>query len=842
MANTTYTVQKGDSMWGISERFLGSGARWKELAAHNSLPVIMYNGSENCMIHPGQVLRVDVDNPGSAVPPTTNKYSNEIKVVNFGLQSDTDSTLYAQWTSKQGATTKEYHYIWRYKTADGKEFVGADSTQPHYPEYIYQQCTYNIPSNAVSASFTVTAIPEPYVDNEGKELPGVRWTCGWSTKQTFYATELPPATPGSAPEVIQDGNRLTFKVTGLDTSKIRGVQFNVIHDKKGNSNHDVGIQTNGSATLTGYTVYYGYVYNVRYRTYSSAKVPSDWSPWSEDIKAIPNTPTISSVKATSSTSIELKWDATGGDSYTIEYATKRTYFDVTDETTTKDNIEGTRWEFIGLESGQEYFFRVKAVNTAGDSSWSPIKSIKIGTKPAAPTTWSSTTTVIVGETLNLYWIHNSSDESSQTKARLELTINGVKQIKELLFTEEDKTTSVYSIDTSSYREGAKILWRVQTAGITGEYGEYSTQRTVEVYAIPVLSMVVKNYQDASLGDTLTSFPFKISATAGPNSQAPLGYYLSIKALESYETVDYMGNTKFVNANEEVYAKNFDITGNLDVTISASDVNLDNNQRYIITCEVTMNSGLTATSTHEFTVAWVEEQYQPNAEIWYDPETYTTNVRPYVDDENGVLLENIAVSLYRRESDGSFVELAAFLDNTDQTYVIDPHPALDYARYRVVAISKLTGAVSYYDVPGFPIGEKAIIIQWNEDWHDFDVMGNDPLAEKPWTGSLLRLPYNIDTTDGNEIEVAHVEYIGRKNPVSYYGTHQGVTSTWNVEIEKSDIQTIYALRRLAIYMGDVYVREPSGTGYWASIKVSFTQTHCEVKVPVTLSLTKVEGGK
>lgn len=43
------------------------------------------------------------------------------------------------------------------------------------------------------------------------------------------------------------------------------------------------------------------------------------------------------------------------------------------------------------------------------------------------------------------------------------------------------------------------------------------------------------------------------------------------------------------------------------------------------------------------------------------------------------------------------------------------------------------------------------------------------------------------------------------------------------------------------MGDVYVREPSGSGYWANISVSFTQTHCELTIPVTLNITRVEGG-
>ena len=87
----------------------------------------------------------------------------------------------------------------------------------------------------------------------------------------------------------------------------------------------------------------------------------------------------------------------------------------------------------------------------------------------------------------------------------------------------------------------------------------------------------------------------------------------------------------------------------------------------------------------------------------------------------------------------------------------------------------------------------------------------------------------------------VKYIGRSRPVSYYGTQIDSTATWNVEIPKKDKETLYGLRRLANWTGDVYVREPSGSGYWANVSVSFSQTHCELTIPVTLSLTRVEGG-
>lgn len=200
-----------------------------------------------------------------------------------------------------------------------------------------------------------------------------------------------------------------------------------------------------------------------------------------------------------------------------------------------------------------------------------------------------------------------------------------------------------------------------------------------------------------------------------------------------------------------------------------------------------------------------------------------------------------LSVYRRDFDGRFTEIASNLPNTGQTMITDPHPALDYARYRIVAKSGDTGAIYYTDVPGVEIGEKAIIINWNDYVTYLDVEDDTERAELPWYGNMLKLPYNVDVADNNNIDTNMNEYIGREHPVSYYGTHTGETATWNVDIDKRDTQTLYMLRLLRIYKGDVYVREPSGSGYWAHIVISFNQKHTVPIIPVTISITRVEGG-
>lgn len=520
-------------------------------------------------------------------------------------------------------------------------------------------------------------------------------------------------------------------------------------------------------------------------------------------------------------------------------------------------------------------------------------------------------------------------------------------------------TSYYAFDTSPYDEGTVLQWRVRTAGVSLKWGDWSIKRTVDINAQPTLKLSVKNNpSDAASITEISTFPFYIIAVPGPATQNPIGYHISITSDESYETSDIIGNPMVVNVGDEVYSKFFDVDYDLEVKMTAADVDLERNVSYTITVTVTMDSGLNAVESVTLPVTWSEVVYSPNAEIRVDPEDYTAYIRPYCEntvvacyevsrlgnvytltdndlgfvarseifyevayssgtysattnviecapgtpidnvrvytningykqvycstDDDGVTVyyysvdpaygaytttgeqvfygvdgegnevyfsevevstevENVELSVYRREFDGSFTEIATGVDGSKSTTVTDPHPALDYARYRIIATSTETGAAGYYDMPGYPVGGKEVILQWNETWTNFDVNDDEELAEAPRTGSLLKLPYNIDVSDNHNPDVSLVEYIGRSNPVSYYGTHHGETSTWNVEIDKSDKETLYALRRLAKWMGDVYVREPSGSSYWANVIVGFSQRHRAVTVPVTLSIKRVEGG-
>lgn len=851
--------------------------------------------------------------------------TNRPVIKQFGLQSDGDGrTLFATW-SWDKEHTEDYQVMWQYATGVGVWFVGDDSNVE------YKQSIYSAPENATQVKFTVKANSKTKkVNNKETKY----WTSGWATTKV-YSFKPVPATP-PVPTVTIDKFMLKAELDGLESDTVNTgyhVYFEVVKDNK-----KLFKKTGKVAVRTRHAQYTcpvnaGSVYKVRCRASIEDRY-SEYSEFSANVGTIPNPPTnITECRAESPTSVKLAWtEVASAETYDIEYTTERRFFDSSDQTTTLTGIEEAHYIKTGLETGHEYFFRVRAVNEQGESGWSKIASTKVGTTPAAPTTWSSTTTATVGEPLILYWMHNSEDESDQTVAEIKLiadndettvyrlyngtcttepdvatkivsttvqdwaevgsgtfpkqgwsvkikmdnenivetpslNVNGTGAISvktsgtnsvlweadsivifqydgtNWVIIEDDakENVSSYTIQTSSYPEGTNIKWSVRTAGVTTDFGDWAVLRSVDIYAPVTISLDVTNSEGESLV-ALESFPFYINATAGPNTQTPIGWYITISPNTTYETVDQIGNQKIVNAGEIIYSRYVDSSASpLLVEMSANNLDLENNIQYTVICKVTMNSGLTATAISDFIVLWTDEEFPPNAEMAYDEETLTMSVRPYCVDAEENLIDGVTLSVYRREYDGSFTELGKDIANDANVYVTDPHPSLDYARYRIVSKTESTGSVSYYDAPGYPVGEKSVVIQWDEAWSNFDTTNSDAITDPTWSGSMLKLPYNIDVSSNYSPDVSLIEYIGRQHPVSYYGTQLGETASWSVAIDKSDTETLYALRRLARWMGDVYVREPSGSGYWANITVSFSQTHLELTIPVTLDITRVEGG-
>ena len=952
------TVQKGDTLSQIAidyKRYSGNKT-WEQLAALNGIPGPKY------WIYVGETIKlVSSSTAGSS---STSKSSNRAVINRFGLQADKvdTRTLFATWTWSKDST-EEYKVIWYYATGEGVWFVGDDSTTK------YKQSVYNAPSSATKVKFKVKPIAKKKKDEKTKKYVS-RWKAEWSKEKKYNFKNTPPQTPSGLQAEIK-GYKLTASLDNQSDLYADTIEFQVIKETKSGSTTKREKYKTGKSKLSRNAASFtcdvtaGPSYEVRCRSVDGEDT-SDWSDYivAGGTVAPAAVKKITKLKTVSENEVSVDWDGVPNVNestvYEIQYTTERRWFDSSSgnvSTHTVSALDGTKRvshaDITGLQTGDEYFFRMRAKNGDAASAWTKEKSIIIGKVPEAPTTWSNTTTAVVGEDLYLYWIHNSEDGSSQTYAQLALTINGVKTtytiknpvqtkdsngnalpttkingithveiatgifVPKLSEDDKDKTTCCV-LKITSLSSGAKINWKVKTAGILKDgngdpkYGPWSASRGIKVNAPPTLSIDILKKDDSNSlvsieNGMIEQFPFYISCEAGPNPpQKPIGYHMTINSLSKYYTLDELGNEKIVNEGEEIYSGYFNTDEDLLLELTPAYIDLENNKEYRVTCVVSMSSGLTATDTYDFIVSWTDQRYSVNAEISIDPDNLTAYIRPYCENEaivycianydsstgkyipsqvvadvpTGMPLEGVfttdgqqvylgimydenteedvevyyyeqisrtiltdaKLAVYRREFDGGFTEIASDIDAHNNSFITDPHPSLDLARYRIVSIANETGAIYYYDVPGVPVGEKSVVIQWDEQWSKFDTDDVlDTLEQPPWSGSMLKLPYNIDISDDHSNDVSLVEYIGRKHPVSYYGTQRGETATWKVDIEKDDADTLYALRRLAIWMGDVYVREPSGSGCWANISVSFSQTHKELTIPVTLKVTRVEGG-
>lgn len=977
MARNTHTVstdsrgkyiiiKPGDNLTFIAEEF---NTTVNTLAALNSDTVTNVN-----LIFIGKKLYITGSASSSA---NTSIKSTKTTITEFNLSaSDASSkTLLATWKCGRPMNqVKCFSYEWEYTAGDkvdGKDVWYRGSKDENVDKALLYS-TYKIPDNAEMIRFRVKAVSEvKSTDNKtGKEtlyFTDAEWAeRGYSSNtKPYYARNTPPPVPSKIAADI-DHDAMTLKVEISDypedyvddkeTRESISVSVQVIINDKDEYDQKTGLKFNEFGYVScEFKVTEGNRYKVRCRAIRHDKYESDWSSYTENKSTVPIAPTIKQIKPTKNTStnkidIYLEWSSSKtAELYTIQYAAvspgEKPNFDASNDESIKsfDTKDATtHYTLVNVDKGLIYYFRIAAKIGNELSKWSELSDpLTIGTPPGAPQTWSSATSVSIGEPLYLYWVHNPTDGSSETKANIQIEMwrkNPGEETKELVYTidhnqfkstdyDEQYTTSFcdfnklvdeYPLAKTYLADGVELQWRVRTAGVTGDYGNditdhWSVSREVDIYAPPELTFTVQPHNDIAYKTDFvcTSFPLSIYAFAGPSSQVPRSYYISITSNDIYETVDNVGNDKTVSFGEVIYSKYIDNKTVVDDKISAGDVSLVNGVSYKIECVVSMDSGLTARHSMNFSVSWSEDSYEPSAQVTFDPTTLVANIRPYceetlisyyrvnksgtqylattepiaiaygtpattsrgksiytttgeqvysgiVTDENGnvsndeiyyhevrmgLLVEGITLSVYRREYDGSFTEIATGIDNTKNTYVTDPHPSLDYARYRIVAMENDSGAVSYTDLPGVPIGESGIVLQWAETWSSFDVDPDitDSLSKPNWAGSLLRLPYNVDVSPSYGIDTTLIEYAGRQHPVSYYGTQLGESATWSTVIPKSDKETIYALHRLAKWAGNVYAREPSGMGYWANITVQFPQKHLDNTVPVSLTLTRVEGG-
>ena len=658
----------------------------------------------------------------------------------------------------------------------------------------------------------------------------------------------------SAPslELDSDKNRIKTTVTGV--GGIPGVNQILFEFHRDDTpiTYLIGNIAFGEATVYFDNPEPGVTYRARAAKLAFDGEIGEYSELSGETKSGPGSITDISASAYSDTQIRLTYsESTGATGYEVEWTENPEYFDNNPGEVQSQTYGMVTSPIIGglsNEGGKEWWFRARGKNNAGDGAWSPLASCVLATVPGAPTTWTYTVSAKIGEPITLNWVHNSADASEQTGAYVSVSVNGVAVSgSPFAFT----TESTFDFPTAGLTDQDVISWSVQTKGAHVEYGPWSDAKEVQVFTPPGIEVT------GGIPMVVTKFPIILSCRATPSTQQLLSYAISITANNSYETLDETGMLSAVPAGGMVYEYfSDDVESNeFEIELTPGDISLENTESYTVLIRVYMNSGLDGEITGEFTTNFEEDELFPSCTYTFDyenlacyiePNCYTLDLEAEEESEedegvDAVYTENVIYSVYRRNYDGSFTAIVTDLDGSEVGAVLDPHPSLDSARYRIVATSKETGRMVYEDVVLEELNYESIVIQWNEQWTNYADNNFQDVDSIPRSGSRIDLPYNIDISVSSSPDVALVEYIGRESPVSYYGTQKGEGGSWRVEIPKGDVDTLYAIRRLSRYSGDCYVREPSGIGYWANVKVSYQETHGKMTIPITMEVTRVDGG-
>lgn len=883
MSQVVYTVVKGDNLTKIAKKY---NTTVKNLAALNNIknPNLIYIGQK--IIISGKTITPDTPSTSNPNPsPSHSSNGNFVTIHTFGIQANTENTIFAVW-SWFGQNTLHYEVEWSYYTANGIWFNGNKSTTE------LTESIYTIPSNALRIRCRVKPVSTKWQDANGNEHD--HWIGVWCGYSEYNVSDTNPKVPPT-PTVEVSEYKLHIRNDNLDINATE-MEYEVIQNEKWvYAVGIVGIER-GTAMYT-ITMAPGWPYKVRARG-RRGDICGKWSDYTSNFTGSPGEPHGEfELKAIDKNAVQLVWkEILGVESYSIQYAEKEIYLDASNNSTTVDNIKTTSYIIGSLKTGTRYYFRYKGVNKNGSSIWSNTKTIVLGEKPNPPSTWSDKTVAVTGEKVLLSWTHNTVDGSEQTVSEIEFEVNGVKDTHTIGMDINQKPINTFELPTFMFADGTKVNWRVRTKGVLPEFSEWSTTRVIDVYAPPSLSLRITDNSDRPISE-IKSFPFYIKTRVSTNSQKPMSYVTIIRAKQSYVTNTAFGPVE-INAGDEVYSSIINTQEDLNLKMHAGIIDLENGIEYYIECTVTMGTGLTADAMRRFTVKWGNVLSNPNAEVIVDKERLSVNIRPYteiyrdlykvVTKTNGKYIEtntelsgsfntatsiNDAVtdtnkqvymdersrmfcvspsgkvirvndstlSVYRRTYDGKFICIADNLDSSRNTFVTDPHPPLDYARYRIVASDNKTGTISFSDIKPRNMGENSIVIQWNELWSNFMAENSSIENVKYSSGSMIKLPYNINISESNDPDISTINYIGREHPVSYYGTNLGVTSNWSSEIDKNDIELLYAVRRLSMYMGDVYVREPSGVGYWATVGVTYDKSYDSLVIPITLSIKRVEGG-
>lgn len=763
------------------------------------------------------------------------------KVKNFNLtdEAQVDHGLIATWTYDKPGKTEHFVVDWEYWVGQRKKQTAAQKKKNEPGDAIYipgsyqtitpaeaqvlnpkrYRATWTAPDNALTARCRVRPISKKYTEKKKEKSY-------YTSAFTGYKVADFRDDPLQTPTLSVSFDALTAKATVTVTANDADARTCEIAKNNNEKSLDSLTLTNGAVTKV-YTIPAGSRWSFKARTKSTgAQAKSSWTPFSY-AQAKPGVPTATknSNKAYGADGITFSWGAVSGTTtYTVEYvADNKDFFKSNrDAVRSVSGITGTTFVQTGIEAGHTWWMRVQAVNDAGEGGWSEAVSAKLALVPDVPTTYDTDPSYKRNDTVRMRWTHNCEDDAAQTSAKVEMKLIGAGSGTTYTVSGED----MFLVKPlSNYQDGDTVTWRVQTKGQRSDWSPWSVWRQFSVFDVPTVNLeITQGGEPVGKDDgALKAFPMTLAFNASGGGSAVVGYHITFIARTAYTYESIDGIDIDVPAGTVLYQKDYATDeANFETEIGI-EAGFPATAGLTAIAEVVMASGLRAESEDfEFDVDLSSDIPSPDCIVVFDDDSLTALVicACYELDENGeqtsTLYDGVTLSVYRINADESLTLIESNLPNSGGAQAIDPHASFGTCSYRVVATSTSTGMTSSSD--GFDDSEHdTCVVQWDEQWDPFaeaeDSEGN---AIYTYAGNRIDGIFNLNLDESGSMQAEDAEYIGRKHPVSYYGTQRGHSASYRVDFPKSDDVTLTKCRKLMDYAGDAYIREPSGLGFWAHV--------------------------
>lgn len=554
--------------------------------------------------------------------------------------------------------------------------------------------------------------------------------------------------------------------------------------------------------------------------------------------------------------MRIDWENQGrtGDEYHIEWsANGNAWADNVMQDITSATLEqptATVYTVTGLDSGQRWHARVRRANDAGESPWSGIVSVTLGTVPQAPTVAPVPSAVAADGALTLSWTHNSEDASAQSAYEVRARADGGTW--STVASGTTATTATLRPSDLGVADGGTLQVQVRTKGVLATWGAWSAAVSVQVWAQPAVGLALLS-GGAEVGGEATSFPMQVRVELSSHAEgnAAVSWWAEIEAAEDYVGVARDGSQALVKSGDRLWhadaaaGEGAEVPASGDacnracylVTVTAADVRLMRNVSYVVRAGVATMAGMRAESQLAFEWSPSAEVPEPDATLEYDAGSMTMLVTPTCTDDGGSPVGGATLDVWRVELEGTAVLVAEGLRSGEAC--VDPHPDFGDCVYRVVAVDATTGEQASADIATY-VDEASVVIQWDEQWDS--VAGAEEVAPgvMAYAGSRVRLPYDMQLSEERESDMVEVEYQNRRWPVLYSGTIRRHESTTTGTLYEGDDPGIIA-RVLAMldFGAACYVREPARSGYWASVRGTVNQDQAGLAT-VSLRVRRVEG--